>query len=51
MTPQLPSAPKFSTFTLDQYNTLLEKVKSGEYVISAAIDANPTVAIAVDYQN
>ncbi len=42
---------RFSTFTLDQYNALLAKVKSGEYVISSAIDVNPTVTIAVDYQN
>ncbi len=42
---------RFSTFTLDQYNALFEKVKSGEYTISDAIDAQPTVSIAVDYQN
>jgi len=42
---------RFSTFTVDQYNTLFEKVKSGEYVISSAIDVAPTVSIAVDYQN
>jgi hypothetical protein len=36
---------------VDQYNTLFEKVKSGEYVISSAIDVAPTVSIAVDYQN
>lgn len=42
---------RFSTFTQDQYNTLLGKVKSGEYVISSAIDVQPTVTIAVDYQN
>ena len=49
--PTDPASWKFSTFTLDQYNTLFEKVKSGEYTISAAIDAQPTVTIAVDYQN
>ena len=42
---------KFSTFTLDQYKTLFDKVKSGAYTISAAIDVQPTVTIAVDYQN
>ncbi|NLI54510.1 MAG: BMP family ABC transporter substrate-binding protein [Clostridiales bacterium] len=45
------AAWRFSTFTIDQYNTLLEKVKSGEYMISSAIDMAPTVTIAVDYQN
>ncbi len=45
------TAWRFSTFTVDQYNALLEKVKSGEYVISSAIDMQPTVTIAVDYQN
>ena len=49
--PTDPASFKFSTFTLDQYNTLLEKVKSGEYAIAAAIDVQPTVTIAVDYQN
>lgn len=49
--PTDPAAFKFSTFTLDQYNALFEKVKSGEYVISSAIDVQPTVTIAVDYQN
>ena len=42
---------RFSTFTVDQYNTLLGKVKSGEYAIASAIDVQPTVTIAVDYQN
>ena len=42
---------KFSTFTLDQYNALYEKVKGGEYTIASAIDVQPTVTIAVDYQN
>jgi len=49
--PTDPAAFKFSTFTLDQYNALYEKVKSGEYVIASAIDVQPTVTIAVDYQN
>jgi basic membrane protein A len=49
--PTDPASFKFSTFTLDQYNTLLAKVKSGEYVISPAIDVQPTVTIAVEYQN
>ena len=42
---------RFSTFTLDQYNALYEKVKGGEYTIASAIDVQPTVTIAVDYQN
>jgi basic membrane protein A len=42
---------RFSTFTVDEYNMLFEKVKSGEYEISAAIDVAPTVGITVDYQN
>lgn len=49
--PTDPAAFKFSTFTLDQYNALYEKVKSGEYAIASAIDVQPTVTIAVDYQN
>jgi len=49
--PTDPASFKFSTFTLDQYNALLAKVKSGEYAIAAAIDVQPTVTIAVDYQN
>jgi len=49
--PTDPAAFKFSTFTLDQYNALYEKVKSGEYAIASAIDVQPTVAITVDYQN
>ncbi len=49
--PTDPASFKFSTFTLDQYNALLAKVKSGEYVISPAIDVQPTVTIAVEYQN
>lgn len=49
--PTDPASWRFSTFTLDQYNTLYEKVKSGEYAISSAIDVQPTVTIAVDYQN
>lgn len=50
----LPTATdswRFSTFTLDEYNTLYEQVKSGAYTISSAIDVAPTVSIAVDYQN
>ena len=42
---------RFSTFTLGQYNALYEKVKGGEYTIASAIDVQPTVTIAVDYQN
>ena len=49
--PTDPASWRFSTFTLDQYKTLFDKVKSGEYTISSAIDVQPTVSIAVDYQN
>ena len=42
---------RFSTFTQDQYKTLFDKVKSGEYTIASAIDVQPTVSITVDYQN
>ncbi|MEA4915376.1 MAG: BMP family ABC transporter substrate-binding protein [Christensenella sp.] len=45
------AAWRFSTFTLDQYKALFDKVKSGAYTISPAIDVQPTVTIAVDYQN
>jgi basic membrane protein A len=45
------AAWKLSTFTVDQYNELYAKVKSGEIAIASAIDVQPTVAIAVDYQN
>jgi len=45
------AAWRFSTFTQDQYKTLFDKVKSGAYTISSAIDVQPTVTIAVDYQN
>ncbi len=45
------AAWRFSTFTVDQYNELYAKVKSGEIAIASAIDVQPTVAIAVDYQN
>ena len=49
--PTDPASWRFSTFTLDQYKTLFDKVKSGEYTISSAIDVQPTVSITVDYQN
>ena len=45
------AAWKFSTFTVDKYNELYAKVKSGEIAIASAIDVQPTVTIAVDYQN
>ncbi len=45
------AAWKLTTFTVDQYNELYAKVKSGEIAIASAIDVQPTVAIAVDYQN
>ncbi len=43
---------RFATFTVDEYNAVLEGVKSGEIAVSDAIDAAPAVeAITVDYQN
>ncbi len=42
---------RFSTFTVDEYNALFEKVKNGDYVISDSTDTAPTVDITVDYQN
>lgn len=42
---------RFNSFTLDEYNALFEKVKSGEIAISDAIDAPSTVVnVTVDYQ-
>jgi basic membrane protein A len=45
------AAWRFSTFSVEQYNAVYAKVKSGEIAIASAIDVQPTVAIAVDYQN
>ena len=51
----LPTAEaswRLTTFTVDEYNALYEKVKSGEIVVSNATDVEPTVTAAtVDYQN
>lgn len=42
---------RFSTFTVDEYNTLLEKVISGELVVSEDIENKPEVSsVTVDYQ-
>ncbi|HWS29882.1 MAG TPA: BMP family ABC transporter substrate-binding protein [Clostridia bacterium] len=49
----LPTATdswRLSTFTVAEYDALYAKVKSGEIVVSNAIDVEPTVEIAVDYQ-
>ncbi len=49
----LPTAAdswRFSTFTVDEYNTLFEQIKSGAVAISADTEVAPTVDIAVDYQ-
>ncbi len=50
----LPTAEgswRFNTFTVDEYNAIFAKVKSGEIVVSSAIDAAPAVtAVTVDYQ-
>ncbi len=43
---------RFETFTVEEYEALFAAVKSGELVVSNAIDAAPAVEkIAVDYQN
>ena len=51
----LPTAEaswRLSTFTVDEYNALYAKIKSGEIAVSSAIDAAPAVTnSAVDYQN
>ncbi len=41
----------FKTFTVEEYNTLLEGIKSGAVVVSNAIDAAPAVAenVTVNY--
>jgi len=51
----LPTAEdswRFNTFTVDEYNAIFEKVKSGEIVVSSDTDAEPAVtSVTVDYQN
>ncbi len=43
---------RFNTFTVDEYNVVYEKIKSGELVISDDIETQPTVEnVTVDYQN
>jgi len=43
---------RFSTFTVEEYQALYEKMQSGELVVSNAIDEKPAVEKAVvDYQN
>ena len=49
----LPTAEaswRFNTFTVEEYEALFTMVKSGTITISNAIDVEPTVDIAVDYQ-
>ena len=48
--PTNDTAWRLNTFTVEEYNALFEKVKSGEVAISSAIDVEPAVEIAVDYQ-
>ena len=48
----LPTAEgswRLSTFTVEEYNALFEKVKNGAITISNATDVEPTVSITVDY--
>lgn len=49
----LPTASdswRLTTFTVDEYNALFAKVKTGEIQISNSSDVAPTVSISVDYQ-
>jgi|ADurb_Oil_03_Slu_FD_contig_31_2780025_length_1164_multi_3_in_0_out_0_1 basic membrane protein A len=49
----LPTAEgswRFNSFTVEEYNALFEAVKAGAVAISNAIDVEPAVDIAVDYQ-
>ena len=41
----------FKTFTVDEYNALLEGIKSGAVAVSNAIDAAPAVdaSVTVNY--
>ena len=41
---------KLGDFTVDEYNAVFEKVKSGEITVSADIENHPEVSINVDYQ-
>ncbi|NLE19514.1 MAG: BMP family ABC transporter substrate-binding protein [Clostridiales bacterium] len=51
----LPTAPdswRLKKFTVDEYNALFEKLKSGEVVVSPALEPQPaTTNAVVDYQN
>lgn len=49
--PTAEASWKLGDFTVEEYNALFAKVKSGEITISDAIDVHPEVAITVDYQN
>jgi basic membrane protein A and related proteins len=50
--PTVESSWRFNTFTLADYQAILDKVLSGEVTISNATDAAPvTVATTVDFQN
>ena len=50
----LPTAEaswNFKTFTIDEYNTMIENIKNGTLVVSSAIDAAPVTdaAVVVNY--
>ena len=50
----LPTAEgswRLTTYTVEQYNELFAKVKSGEITISSDTENAPAVEIAVEYQN
>lgn len=49
--PTSEAAWRFKTYTVDEYDALYEKVRSGEAAVSNAIDAEPAVEISVDYQD
>ena len=49
----LPTAKeswRFEKFTVDEYNTLFNKIKSGEITISNDVSVQPTVQIKVNYE-
>ena len=49
----LPTAKeswRFSKFTVEEYNTLFAKIKSGEITISNDVSVQPTVQIKVNYE-
>ena len=48
--PTEPNSWRFTTFTVEQYNTLFQAVKAGTVAISNNTDVQPQVTIAVNYE-